>query len=812
MTMENSQSSSTRQTSPRDIRKTRKVKTIWIERADFGPREPEMPTKELIALYDDNKKAPKGTYAILDKAMRPIAKMEAGKVYEPIELDAIDDGKPGLPLVDGKHFPDLVAKCDCTEECDKPLFTCRNRKNPERDDSSVKTVCDCCQGCNPTERDFVRDLTRDGDVEKNPGPNRNGKKIAIKANKVSVSGPRSAPKPRRRPRRPRRPKQAVDPITTQIFERTPEAGGTLTNEVVPGLRARVSKLTSETLDINPDNTGWYFKYLDPAGATESGRALGEFSKIPDGLCKFSVDAEMRSIYNEECPLVQHGGVPLDGKNWSITVFSLPMFRANYIAIANTDDEEITQSMVSSVCSQINYLNDWYETSRSGSWNKLPGTNTYWKIRNNPPMADMPEPINSAVRTVSDYRLTYKGMTIESNAPTLVDQGYWIGGHYAISPKELPLISEDEFAKMSTGVISVTTEEGSRHRVEIRAHLTIEGSVPSHWTVTAVQLNLWHFARVPAAPNYAPTWVSFKLNEGSTLRYRPRGEIFADHEDTVGLAMQWETADRHNLKIILRSSRDGQDDIELIVPSFTVWSDRDFQLASVNEGGEGVDGGARLMKTFELPPSEINEIAANNPKVEQFLTKESGGAYLVHSKIRNPVFQLVNSGAYGVVKFRSPDGADFGDDTGVRDTVDANFSTAVASFRGISQAQTLVIKTFAGWEGVTTQNTPFGQFAHCGLLKNDEILNAADNLATSLTGVYPANDNFAAVVASFAASALSGLLKGQSSASVVQGLCESAVSAAQSSLPTVVPKILGGLGKVAGRIIGRIRARRARRRA
>lgn len=189
------------------------------------------------------------------------------------------------------------------------------------------------------------------------------------------------------------------------------------------------------INIELDDLSWFFKYLDPAGATESGRSVGEYGKIPDGLVKFSVDAEIRTVNVEKCPGLGNSTIPLDGSLWSLSILSFPTFRLGYIAIANTDDEELNDTVISQLLVFINNIVNWRYYVDDVNWvNFIPNSNWFFRFRILPPTYDLPDVGEGLVRTVTDYRLTYKGITMEANMPTLVDQGYWIGGHYAITPR------------------------------------------------------------------------------------------------------------------------------------------------------------------------------------------------------------------------------------------------------------------------------------------------------------------------------------------------------------------------------------------
>lgn len=627
---------------------------------------------------------------------------------------------------------------------------------------------------------------------------RRARNVNVTADTVDVR-PRTQRPPRRVRRRPQKAVAGTDVFTSaaQDIAQSLDAN-TVTFPTNVSTMPEFRAWARGKLEMDQDSIGWYFKYLDPAGATESARAVGEYSKIPDGLVKFSVDAEIREIYNEECPTVSDVSVPLDGSQWSLAIFSFPMFRTAYIAVANIENKEISLEVINDLIEWLNNLSDWRSVVDSLQWLNFTDDTTYFvRIRVLRPTYDIPDPTEGLLRTVSDYRLTYKALTCEMNAPTLIDQGFWIGGQYALTPT-------------STQQYDVS-EDNALHIMSF-----------ARLGTTAAAVIVW--VQVPAggtAPGGTPSWVSEPL-DGLWFRWRhggtgvpagsitytvPAGYNFEYYDPTIGLWQQFAAPGED--VVITQTPADtftvtsGAVTITRIVPALTA----DVFIAFRNTLLEQRSSSNRL--EVPLPPTTFEQVAANNPKMEQSLMKETLGCYLVHSKMRNPVFELTPASSFGAVSFTNP-GYDRRRDAaayaGIRDSFDQNLSSSVALFRSISHACSLVVKVYQGWEGVTNVNTPFGQFAHSGLLKNSEILCLADDLATRLTGVYGANDNFAAAVSAFAANMLTSVLKSEATASVLKTVGETAVGAAQSGLS----KIPGLIASVPGKIAARVRARRARR--
>jgi hypothetical protein len=187
---------------------------------------------------------------------------------------------------------------------------------------------------------------------------------------------------------------------------------------------------------------------------------------------------------------------------------------------------------------------------------------------------------------------------------------------------------------------------------------------------------------------------------------------------------------------------------------------------------------RTSHVMDFPAFNPAQISANNPKMGQFLMEETDGSYVVHKKMRKPVFEVTPAGSYGPVQFNTP-GYDArrnaGDGSGILDTFDSNFSTASVCIRGISHANVPVVKLYQGWEGVTNVNTPFGQFGHTGLPRNDSVMQLVDNLTVRTTGIYPANDNFLGLIAKFAAGALRSILTSQATPALLGNLAQGVIN-------------------------------------
>jgi hypothetical protein len=549
----------------------------------------------------------------------------------------------------------------------------------------------------------------------------------------------------------------------------------------------IRSLLNGRCDMDVNTEGWYFKYLDPAGAVETARAVGEFSKIPDGLLTFSVDAEIRTVETFTVPMIENesgvpGDLPLSGLTWSLTIFSYPMFRTAYIAVANRFDKELSPSVASELAFVLNNLTDYRATIDMNDWSpfaELVEDGWFFWIKPLPPTYNLADPVVGDQRTLTSWRMSYKSLTIEHNAPTLIDQGFWNGAHYALDPSIVQQSTEhnqqiDSYVhgrNLSTQFVTVPANIRFTIRIP---NLPQISTVAGPATLNSLSTSLY----ITTTGDTTSTPVSW-IVAPNTAMYNPFEVVFAEPGDTVSFTS---SVVGTTFVVTFISTSVGSTPFTLVFQASTT---PPFILLN---GAEAltqiyVDSSTDLFENrtsnqIEFPAYTTDQIAANNPKMEQFLMKETNGAYLVHKKMRKPVFEVTPAGSFGPIQFTTPDyltSRNANDGSGILDTIDSNFSTASCCVRGIAHANVPVIKLYQGWEGITNVNTPFGQFGHTGLPRNDCVMQLVDNLTVRTTGVYPANDNFLGLIANFAANALKGLLSSEATPAMLGNLAQGVIN-------------------------------------
>lgn len=538
----------------------------------------------------------------------------------------------------------------------------------------------------------------------------------------------------------------------------------------------LNDLRKARCELDTNEKGWFSKYIDPAGATEIGRAVGECSKIPDGLLTFSVDAEIRTIRTLTVPGLEPGSIGDIGKVWGMTIFSYPMFRTGYFVLANTASAVISDAIALEFTNVLNSLYEYRDLIRSGEWLQLgEHEDWFWMVEVLPPTFDTPDPLNGPTRTLTDWRMSYKSLTIENNAPKLADQGLIVGAHYALTSAP---IAEPVTETLSVPSVLTFTRYGITSagpgsilwQIPNLIQPIATGSSPPltpnsifSSTTQVIEGNRWHVMRT--AVQGTPHLWQYRVGPNNTW-YSSPAVIFAEENDIVTV-----TIPAGGNPIQLTSTFPGSVSISLnigvgIGASASVVMFMDLP-DPIEAGGSG--------QTIELPAYRTDEIAANNFKMEQFQIAESEGGYLVHRKMRNPVFELTNAQSFGPIVFTTLNSTSpFSNGTGLQDTFDANFSTGSVVLSGISHANSPIIKLYQGWEGVTNIATPLGQFGHAGLAKNAELLDFVDSLTTKTTGFYPGKDNFAATLCKLGMNMLRNTLKSEATQGFLREVADRAI--------------------------------------
>lgn len=547
------------------------------------------------------------------------------------------------------------------------------------------------------------------------------------------------------------------------------------------LREHLRQMVPNTCEMDPSSEGWFYKYLDPAGATETGRDTGEFSKIPDGLCPFSVDAEIRveNTISSPVPLPSTTGDPIQNalaELWSLYIVSYPLYRYAFFAIANIYNNKMSSDVQNEFADSVNTVvniqslinnKDWIPFGPAdGGW--------YWQIYTLPPTYDGPITQN----LVSNFRLSYKGLRVIPNFNELLNTGVYWGGHYALSPKnETVSIPEDEPVQTVislTNVISGTPSATAASTIAIpglpQQTVQFDGSaLPFSLAPSESPTSPGSFYLLKGSTSVADTltW-TYQLppettifNVGSTdysIFARRSAENNENNEITFTIT---DVAAENSVKLTMSSNRAGSVPIITSTPNRLAGSNGLTYITFLSASDIVTDlNGNVVVNNIELPAMSTEQITANNPQFKTGNLWLDKGVYGVHRKFgREPVFTMTNANTFGPLQlFREGDRPERDPvaGQGIFDVIDNNFSTLSIAMEDMNRASSVVVIVWQGWEGIANQNTAVGQFGHKGLKKNTTVLELADSLNEELPGVYRGEDNDLAAIAGLAASILSNL--------------------------------------------------------
>lgn len=613
-------------------------------------------------------------------------------------------------------------------------------------------------------------------------------------------------------KRPRRRRVAVSSVVPplQNMRISSDIPGPLDAVTRPiALGARGGAITAELgaskcCTLNSDAASWAVTYVDPAGAVEIGAVLGENMKIPDGLLKQSLGGAQRLVFEERCPGVSNSEINLNGALWSGAIIHIPCFRVAYIIVYNNLNAQLSIQVIGMLCDVLNNIVDWRAkvdviepiSFADGGW--------FYQIRVFAPNYAIPDRSDSSTTSVESWRTTSRALEARANMPTLLNQGWWVGGHY---PNQ-------------KNTISAADVEGSGHlhllqfsRGGTRSDIAWEGIPPGAGSSPAqLPAASWAFVGLPSGVFSWAVNVTAATTVGVVTVVVPDGWIITvvpaagGTPVTVGAAGQtFELTDNRTGTAFQIRYNGGAD----VLSYPYTGTDALINITTYNALEEVVVN--RNRTALRLPPMLSSELVANNPKFNLELFQQGRGPYLVESKMQQPVFAVTPADQFGSLQF-SYTGYErnhaLPGSLGIRDSYDSNFSTGIMHWHGYSQASTLVVECWMGWEGVPAENTPMGQFAAGGLPRNDELLELMDTIQDQVTGVYDTEDNSAALIASIAVDSLSKLFARDATPAVVKSLAPAAIDLVKQHGASVVSRIPGALG----RAYKAISARRARRRA
>jgi hypothetical protein len=433
------------------------------------------------------------------------------------------------------------------------------------------------------------------------------------------------------------------------------------------------------------------QYCDPCG--EHTCSL-DAARVPDGALQTSVGGFFRGVTTIVFPWQFNGSVDLTGKTYSMLLLQLPLLRNMCIVIANENDGEFDEVLMTRFATIFGSTDS--ASATYPSWVSLndPARLSYYTLIDTNTLRNIiPPGANGVSGTIDSYRFGGQGLNMMFNTPDLIDQG-------TIASMRYPL-------NFDTKVLQVETPLLSSDLSYLRSTARYVTTDPPLWTYTIrpadpIDVSLPSFSGNPSSlpsPNFTATIGyrnaagSFTVIAGNFLRYEfnlagirlvnlANGQFLT--VAPVGIGQNGDIVEQ-SFRLYQTSSGTG--------PFPEEYDDAEFSIIA-------------------LPPVTQADMLQQNPKVSIELAKETGGVYLPGC-IFQPVFNVTHSTSYRkiVLSTKSLDLVTVSDPVqGWYDTFDTNFGINVVNMQGFPYACKPLLKLCRTVEFVPSANSLLGAFA------------------------------------------------------------------------------------------------------
>lgn len=458
-------------------------------------------------------------------------------------------------------------------------------------------------------------------------------------------------RPRRRRRRPRAralPRGIMDDSvvntqqngviaaddSTHLLPFRPMASGTRKMMAGSGIAQRMSPLPERAIEF-------VHRHCNPCGEMHT---FSENSKVPDGALPNSTILELREALIVRIPTFG-GTISLDGAMWTLTVIHLPLFRTPIILVANLLNAEMGDDDRSAL------ISDWNETEDPPvypNWREIITDSTYYCVVQWSGLNNVSAPTSTGTRDIQQFRICNDGMTIFNNTPDLVNQGMVIGAQWPTNVAKTAEEASDD-AVGYTGNIRVNTgatqtANGSRAlmRIPIPVDVSTLAIVSSTGTIQVM---------------------------GVTHSAYPWGHLIyiADTAGTVNNATFTAEASHDMLLNAVAISKGDTITFSVSRTAANVWTYTATNSTTSTQIFTGTAAAPNdrytlvvtdalempLITTFQLPPTDTQNIIQSTPKAVYMSAKEQNGVYMV-KRIFQPVFNVQEANERRQVVMTDPD--------------------------------------------------------------------------------------------------------------------------------------------------------------
>jgi hypothetical protein len=500
---------------------------------------------------------------------------------------------------------------------------------------------------------------------------------------------------------------------------------------------------SSKYELTDAQKGYIHLALDPCGEYHT---QSECSKIPDSATPNSFPLLLREAISVFPPGTDSStNLSLDGKNWSLTILSIPLFRHPLILIADVRNREFSSKTEASICRALSSIPD-VESCLYPNWVAFGfDSDIYFSIVAWEVLRGVPSANSSGSPILSQFRITSKGMSVFFNTPTLINQGMVMG------------------AQWNSGQASVT--ESFSSRPNDLHNVTLE--VTMNPTLNSVTIFYGPYYQIWRGITSNSTIMTLQPTQGgiSTSTWGTAFNAQIEINEEIYTIPQNEAAIRFTLTTLTTNNPvQGAFQMEVLAldpldpdepPSYIALPTMIGVVSSTSPSTIEISvpvvfssiGDIELNTTsLVLPPLNYLDIVQSTPKA--VVTRAVEGMYMPH-RFFQPIANLQESTTAAPVKFRK-----FSDDpnqvhtaSNFFDAADRNLGCGVVAFRGISWSANPFIKLFSTVEGVASEGSPYMAFMGENKVGEQSVFEIVRDIGETLPFGFPESYNFLGKLAS-----------------------------------------------------------------
>lgn len=465
----------------------------------------------------------------------------------------------------------------------------------------------------------------------------------------------------------------------------------------------------------------------------------ENSKVPDGALPNSTVLELREVLIVRPPNSTANVEPLTGAMWTLTIVHLPLFRTPLILHASMANAE----MSGAVRNQL--IVDWNSSEfppEYPEWKLLTGqTQEYWCVVKWKMLLNIDPPTENGTRAIQQFRITCDGMTIFDNTPDLVNQGMVVGAQWPTNMAKRSEMTRSDLAGFEvefrhvTGASSISTMPGAvmawQYPVDIGTAVFTQ--------VSGTGSNLYPISQQDNYP-YDRVAIVMTLTAASAT-------VVANtsHEFSVTVPAGTTTVVPRGTQLTFSSQREASGSwivsVSALIDSAAVviMAASGAQISYQQNGHFTEEMEFPSITTFQLPPTDTQNIIQTTPKAVYMSAKEQNGVYMV-KRVFQPVFNVQEANERRQVVMIDPNVSDTYLSFAPADVFDLNFGVGVTVWTSIPTACAPAIKLVRDVEIVAGQDGPFMGFMKSNQDKCEAALEIVRAMSVHHPFLYPESYN------------------------------------------------------------------------